>query len=91
MQKRKKLTQEMLAEKLGVSKNAASKWERGLNLPNASLYKKLCDILGILLTGLYNGDYINLKSYKEVANHVLYDQINISNKNIIKQILYSIM
>ena len=44
------LTQEQLAEKLGVSINAVSKWERGLNLPDVSLMKELCDILNITLS-----------------------------------------
>ena len=35
--KDKKLTQEQLAEKLNISKNAISKWERGLNLPDVSI------------------------------------------------------
>lgn len=89
--KEKNLTQEMLAEKLGVSKNAVSKWERGLNLPDASLYKELCDILDISLTELFNGDYIKLENLKETADEVLYEQINFSTKNIIKQIIYSII
>ena len=35
MRKKKDLTQEQFAEKLNVSKNAVSKWERVLNLPDA--------------------------------------------------------
>lgn len=31
--KTKNLTQEQLAEKLGITKNAVSKWERGLSFP----------------------------------------------------------
>ena len=42
--KKQKLTQEQLAEKLHVSKNAVSKWERGLNLPDVSLMEDLCQI-----------------------------------------------
>ena len=38
--KDKKLTQEQLAEKLNVSVNAVSKWERGLNLPDYSNFMR---------------------------------------------------
>ncbi len=51
-----KLTQEQLAEKLGISKNAVSKWERGLNLPDASIMKALCTILNISLNELFAGE-----------------------------------
>ena len=37
----KKITQEQLAEKLDVSKNAVSKWERGICLMDMSLLKPL--------------------------------------------------
>lgn len=57
--KNKKLTQEQLAEKLGVSKNAVSKWERGLNLPDVSIMQELCSILGISLNELFAGKIIN--------------------------------
>ena len=42
LRKEKNMTQEQLAEKMGVSINAVSKWERGLSFPDVSLYKKLC-------------------------------------------------
>jgi len=45
--KDKKLTQEGLASKLNISDRAVSKWERGLNLPDASLMIDLCNILGM--------------------------------------------
>ena len=41
------LTQKQLAEKLGVSDKSVSKWERGVCLPDVSLYTKLCAALGI--------------------------------------------
>ena len=40
--KDKKLTQEQLSEKLGISDRAVSKWERGLCLPDASIMLPLC-------------------------------------------------
>ena len=51
--KAKEITQENLAIKLGVSKNAVSKWERGLNLPDPSLMQELCSILDITLNELF--------------------------------------
>lgn len=45
--KEQKLTQEQLAEKLGVSKNAVSKWERGICLMDMSLLKPLSELLQV--------------------------------------------
>lgn len=36
--KEKGMTQKELAEKLNVSDKSISKWERGINLPDVSLY-----------------------------------------------------
>ena len=59
MRKKQDLTQEQLAEKLNVSKNAVSKWERGLNLPDASIMKELCSLLDISLNELFAGEKLN--------------------------------
>ena len=59
MRKKKDLTQEQLAEKLNVSKNAVSKWERGLNLPDASIMQDVCSILDISLNELFAGEKLN--------------------------------
>ena len=59
--KKQKMTQEELAEKLNVSKNAVSKWERGLNLPDASIMQELCSILNISLNELFTEEYKNLE------------------------------
>ena len=42
--KAKKLTQEGLAEKLGITNKSVSKWENGNCLPDSSLFKPLCKI-----------------------------------------------
>lgn len=55
--KTKGLTQKQLAEKLNVSDKSVSKWERGINLPDASLYIPLCDILEINLNEFFLGRY----------------------------------
>ena len=41
------LTQVELADKLGMSNKSVSKWERGVCLPDVSLYSELCTILRI--------------------------------------------
>lgn len=56
--KAKSLTQEDLANKLGVSSQAVSKWENDASCPDISLLPQLCHLLGIttdeLLTGKTN-------------------------------------
>ena len=47
MRKEKNLTQEDLASKLGITKNAVSKWERGISMMDMSLLIPVCDILDI--------------------------------------------
>ena len=56
LRKEKGLTQQELAEKLGITKNAVSKWERGLGLMDMSLLKPLSEILDVSVTEILNGE-----------------------------------
>lgn len=56
--KEQKLTQGQLAERLGVSTNAVSKWERGLCLMDMSLLKPLSEILKVSVNELLAGEEI---------------------------------
>lgn len=67
LRKEKQFTQEQLAEKLGVSINAVSKWERGLSFPDVSLYKDLCKELDINIEELINGEKSKSSTAKEKA------------------------
>ena len=58
LRKEKEMTQSQLAEVMGVSTNAVSKWERGINLPDASIMQKLCDVLGITLNEFFAGERV---------------------------------
>jgi len=69
--KEKKLTQEGLAEKLGVSYKSVSKWENGICLPNPSLYDEICNIFNISKDELLNGDYKEKKYFKKVEFIIL--------------------
>lgn len=55
--KRKELgiTQEQLAEQLGLTGKAVSKWETGRCLPDGSIMEPLCDALGITFNELIGG------------------------------------
>ena len=80
--KRKSLgmTQKQLAEKLGMSDKSVSKWERGVCLPDVSVYKELCSILGISLNEFLAGEDIAQEnmSQKSETNiiEVIRDNIN---------------
>ena len=52
----KQITQEQLAEILGVTNKAVSKWENGSCLPDTSLYESLCAVLGISIGELFAGE-----------------------------------
>ena len=56
--KDKKLTQEQLAEKLNISKNAVSKWERGICLMDMSFLKPLSEILEVSVNDILSGEKI---------------------------------
>ena len=56
LRKEKKLTQKDLAEQLGVTDKAVSKWERGLSCPDISLLSKLSHVLGITTSELLSGE-----------------------------------
>jgi len=54
--KEKNLTQEQLAEKIGVSNKTISKWECGKCMPDYCIVEILCKELGITLAELMNGE-----------------------------------
>ena len=54
--KEQNLTQEQLAQQLGVSNKTISKWENGKCMPDYSIIQKLCDALGVTLPELMDGE-----------------------------------
>lgn len=47
LRKDKKMSQQALAEKIGVSQKAIDYWERGVNEPKATYIVKLADFFGV--------------------------------------------
>ena len=58
LRKEKKLTQEQLAEKLGVTSKSISRWENGNTMPDVSLFEPLCKELNITINELLSGEKI---------------------------------
>lgn len=80
--KEKQLTQEQLAEKLGISKNAVSKWERGLSLMDISLIEPLCNILDVTIPELLHGEIISKKEKDKKNEETINIVITISKEKI---------
>lgn len=85
LRKNKKITQEELAEKLGVNNRTISRWETGNNMPDVSLYKPLCDELNITINELLSGKKLSEKEYQEKLEENIVNTIDYSNKKINKK------
>lgn len=66
------LTQLQLAEKLGITDRAISKWETGKSLPDSSIMVELCGTLGITVNDLLSGEVVTMEHYnKELEKNLL--------------------
>ena len=73
LRKGKNMTQEQLAEKLGVTSKSISRWENGNTMPDYTLLKDLCNELDININELLSGEKIKGNDY-----------MNKSEENLIK-------
>ena len=64
-------TQASLAEKLGITDRAVSKWENGKSMPDASIMLELCGLLKINVNELLMGERVAMENYKEIAEQNL--------------------
>lgn len=65
------LTQVQLAERLGITDRAVSKWETGRSLPDPSIMLELCGLLNINVNELLTGEKLDMENYKENAENNL--------------------
>ncbi|MBE6751671.1 MAG: helix-turn-helix transcriptional regulator [Ruminococcaceae bacterium] len=72
--KEKNLTQEQLAEKIGVSNKTISKWENGKCMPDYSVIEILCKELDVTVSELLDGEEneksIRLYDEKEIIGMI---------------------
>lgn len=76
LRKEKGLTQEELAEKLGVSAQAISKWENDASCPDITLLPTLASILGVTTDELLTGNSNQVKILPEEQRKPL-DQLTL--------------
>ena len=66
------MTQAELAEKLGISDRAVSKWETGKSMPDSGIMLELCEFLKINVNELLSGERIMAEFYsKQVEENLL--------------------
>lgn len=83
LRKEKNLTQKDLADKLGITDRAVSKWERGICLPDIILFEDISQIFNISVSELLKGEKIKKKEVleeKEIINAFTNIELNIKNK-----------
>ena len=83
--KQKNLTQMQLAEKLGITDKAISKWERSIAMPDTSIMLGLCDILGISVNEVLSGEKISMENNNQKNEQLLLDmakELEKKNKTI---------
>ena len=79
------LTQMQLAELLGITDRAVSKWETGRTLPDSSIMLDLCSILKISVNDLLYGEKISMENNEQKNEQLLLEmtkEIEAKNKTI---------
>lgn len=67
----KRITQEQLAEILGVSGRTVSRWETGANLPDLSVLVRISEYYNVQLEEILNGERKNRSSDSELKETLL--------------------
>lgn len=84
--KERGMTQAALAEKLGITDRAVSKWENGKSMPDTSIMLELCSLLEINVNELLSGERLDMNQYKEMAEEnlmKLQEQEELANKKLL--------
>ena len=71
LRKEKGLTQEHLAEQLGVARRTVSRWETGANMPDLDILVELSDLYAVDLREILNGEREREHMNEELKETVL--------------------
>ena len=88
------MTQAALAEKLGISDRAVSKWENGRSMPDSGIMLELCGLLKINVNELLSGEKIMAEVYDRRAEQNMIEmkrQIEEQNRQMLRiEVLFGI-
>lgn len=88
-----KMTQKNLADKLGISDRAISKWENGRGVPDVSLLSDLSKVLDVTINDLLSGEVVKKEEYQQKFEENIMNTIDTKIKKenkILKLVLYCI-
>ena len=71
LRKEKNITQEELAEKMGVARRTVSRWETGANMPDMDILIDISDFYGVDLREILDGERKNKQMDKEIKDTIL--------------------
>lgn len=86
----KGITQKELAEKLGVTDKAVSKWETGRGMPDVSVLENLSKELEVSVSEILNGGEVERELLPETADKIIVDTMKDSSKKVSKKRLMAI-
>lgn len=72
LRKEKGLTQEQLADQLGVARRTVSRWETGNNMPDLDILVELADLYSVDLREILSGERKNEQMNEELKETVLH-------------------
>ncbi len=78
--KEKNITQSQLAEMLNITDRAISKWENGINMPDASTIPELCKILDISINDLFSGEKVDMKENEKRLEENLLEMVKLKEE-----------
>lgn len=82
------MTQTVLAENLGISDRAVSKWETGKSMPDSGIMLELCELLKINVNELLSGEHITMEDYNAKSEEVIIG-LKSENEKYAKRLLRS--
>lgn len=89
LRKEKNLTQEELAQELGVTNKTVSRWENANYLPPVEILQMLSNLYGVSMNELLTGELLNNERYIENAEEYIVDNLLKQSREAKKRIILS--